>query len=334
MRLAINGFGRIGRLVFRAVFENHKEENLEVVAINDLQSIDTSIHLLKYDSVHGYFEKEVKKISEKKFSINQRNVNYFSEKNPKDLPWKDLNVDLVLECTGIFKTQKDCSLHLEAGAKKVLLSCPGNDLDKMIIYGVNDEILDKENDQIISCGSCTTNCLAPIVKVLNSEFGIVKGFASTIHSYTCDQNIIDRTHKDLRRARAAAVNIIPTTTGASKAVEKIFPELKGKLSGVAYRVPTPNVSLLEGNFILKKNTTLDTLKKTIIQWADLKFKSNVLGYTNENLVSSDFNHSPYSSMIDLSLLKVIDDNFVNIVSWYDNEWGFSNRMLDNASLMF
>ncbi len=332
MRLAVNGFGRIGRLVLRAIFENNQEEDIEVVAINDLQNIDTSIHLLKYDSVHGYFGKEIKKTSETQISIHDKIVSYFSEKNPKDLPWKDLGIDLVMECTGIFKTKEACSLHLKAGAKKVLLSCPGNDLDKTIIYGVNDETLN--NDRIISCGSCTTNCLAPIVKILNSEFGIVKGFASTIHSYTGDQNITDRAHKDLRRARAAAVNIIPTTTGAAKAIEKIFPELKGKLSGVAYRVPTPNVSLLECNFILQKNTTLEELKKVIINWADSKFKPNVLGYINENLVSSDFNHSPYSSMIDLSLLKVIDGNFVNIVSWYDNEWGFSNRMVDNASIMF
>lgn len=334
MRLAINGFGRIGRLVLRAIFENHKEKNLEVIAINDLQNIDASIHLLKYDSVHGCFGREVKKISETQISINGKKINYFSEKNPKDLPWKELDIDLVMECTGIFKTKEACSLHLEAGAKKVLLSCPGNDLDKTIIYGVNDEILDKENDKIISCGSCTTNCLAPIVKVLNFEFGIVKGFASTIHSYTGDQNIIDRAHKDLRRARAAAVNIIPTSTGAAKAIEKIFPELKGKLSGVAYRVPTPNVSLLECSFVLKKHTTPDELKKIIIGWAVSKFKSNILGYTNEKLVSSDFNHLPFSSLIDLSLLKVIDGNFVNVVSWYDNEWGFSNRMIDNASIMF
>lgn len=334
MRLAINGFGRIGRLILRAIFENHKEKDLEVVAINDLQNIDASIHLLKYDSVHGCFGKEVRKISETQISINEKKINYFSEKNPKDLPWEELDIDLVMECTGIFKTKEACSLHLEAGANKVLLSCPGNDLDRTIIYGVNDEILDKENDKIISCGSCTTNCLAPIVKVLNSEFGIIQGFASTIHSYTGDQNIIDRAHKDLRRARAAAVNIIPTSTGAAKAIEKIFPELKGKLSGVAYRVPTPNVSLLECNFVLQKNITLDELKKTIIEWTDSKFKSNILGYTNEKLVSSDFNHLPFSSLIDLSLLKVIDDNFVNIVSWYDNEWGFSNRMIDNASIMF
>ena len=334
MRLAINGFGRIGRLILRAIFENRKEKDFEVVAINDLQNIDASIHLLKYDSVHGCFGKEVKKISETKISINEKKINYFSEKNPKDLPWEELDIDLVMECTGIFKTKEACSLHLEAGAKKVILSCPGNDLDKTIIYGVNDEILDKENDTIISCGSCTTNCLAPIVKVLNSEFGIIQGFASTIHSSTGDQNIIDRAQIDLRRARAAAVNIIPTSTGAAKAIEKIFPELKGKLSGVAYRVPTPNVSLLECNFILQKDTTLDRLKEIIVEWADSKFKPNVLGYTNESLVSSDFNHSSFSSMIDLSLLKVIDGNFVNIVSWYDNEWGFSNRMIDNASIMF
>jgi len=334
MRLAINGFGRIGRLILRAIFENHQEKDLEVIAINDLQNIDTSIHLLRYDSVHGCFGKEVKKISENKMLISERTINYFSEKNPEDLPWKDLGVDLVMECTGIFKTKEACSSHLKAGAKKVLLSCPGNDLDKTIIYGVNEEIIDKENDKIISCGSCTTNCLAPIVKVLNTEFGIVKGFTSTIHSYTGDQNIIDRAHKDLRRARAAATNIIPTTTGAAKAIEKIFPELAGKLSGVAYRVPTPNVSLLESNFVLQKNITPDELKKTIIKWADSKFKPNVLGYTNENLVSSDFIHSPYSSVVDLSLLKVIDSNFINVVSWYDNEWGFSNRMIDNAGYLF
>ncbi len=334
MRLAINGFGRIGRLILRAIFENYQKKDLEVVAINDLQNIDTSIHLLKYDSVHGCFGKEVRKISENEISISEKTLNYFSEKNPKDLPWKDLGVDLVMECTGIFKTKEACSFHLEAGAKKVLLSCPGSDLDKTIIFGVNDEIIDRKKDKIISCGSCTTNCLAPIVKVLNTEFGIIKGFASTIHSYTGDQNVIDRNHKDLRRSRAAAVNIIPTTTGATKAIEKIFPEMKGKLSGVAYRVPTPNVSLLECNFVLQKNTTLDELKKMITKWADSEFKPNVLGYTNESLVSSDFIHSPYSSMIDLSLLKVIDGNFVNIVSWYDNEWGFSNRMIDNACSLF
>ena len=334
MRLAINGFGRIGRLVLRAVFENYQEKNLEIVAINDLQNIDTSIHLLKYDSVHGCFGKEIKKVSANKISINEKTVNYFSEKNPKNLPWKDLDIDLVMECTGIFKTKETCSSHLEAGAKKVLLSCPGSDLNKTIIYGVNDEILDKKNDKIISNGSCTTNCLAPIIKILNTEFGIIKGFASTIHSYTGDQSIIDRVHKDLRRARAAAVNIIPTTTGAAKAIEKIFPDLKGKLSGIAYRVPTPNVSLLECNFVLQKSTSLDELKKTIIKWADSKFRPNVLGYTNENLVSSDFTHSSYSSMVDLPLLKVIDGNFVNIVSWYDNEWGFSNRMIDNAGCLF
>lgn len=334
MKLAINGFGRIGRLVLRAIFESNKESNLEVVAINDLESVDTSIHLLKYDSVHGHFNKDVKKISENKILIDNREVNYYSEKKPQNLPWKNLDIDLVMECTGVFKTVEDCSLHLKAGAKKVLLSCPGKDLEKIIIFGVNDEVLSTEDDKIISCGSCTTNCLAPLVKILDSEFGIDKGFASTIHSYTGDQSLVDRDHRDLRRARAAAVNIIPTTTGAAKSIEKIFPKLKGKLMGAAYRVPTPNVSLVDCNFVLKKNTTSDEVKKIITDWADFKFKRNVLGYTNENLVSSDFNHSPYSSVVDLSLVKVIDGNFVNIVSWYDNEWGFSNRMIDNACLMF
>lgn len=333
MRVAINGFGRIGRLVLRAIFENNKENDLEVVAINDLENIDTSIHLLKYDSVHGSFNKVIKKISEDKIRIENQEVNYCSEKNPQNLPWKNLDVDLIMECTGVFKTEEACSLHLRAGAKKVLLSCPGKDLEKIVIFGVNDDILDKE-DKIVSSGSCTTNCLAPIVKILDSEFGIDKGFASTIHSYTGDQSIVDKGHRDLRRARAAAVNIIPTTTGAAKSIEKIFPKLKGKLLGAAYRIPTPNVSLVDCNFSLKKNTTQEQLKEVIIKWANFKFKPNVLGYTHESLVSSDFNHSPYSSIVDLSLVKVIDGNFVNIVSWYDNEWGFSNRMIDNACLMF
>jgi len=333
MKVAINGFGRIGRLVLRAIFENDRENDLEVVAINDLENIDTSVHLLKYDSVHGFFNKAVSKISENKVRIGSREVYYYSERNPQDLPWESLDVDLVMECTGVFKTKEACSLHLKAGARKVLLSCPGKDLEKIIIFGVNDDILSKE-DKIVSSGSCTTNCLTPIVKILDSEFGIDKGFASTIHSYTGDQNIVDTGHADLRRARAAAINIIPTTTGATKSVEKIFPQLKGKLQGAAYRVPTPNVSLVDCNFSLKKNTTLEQLKEIIIKWADFKFKPNVLGYTRENLVSSDFNHSPYSSIVDLSLVKVIDGNFVNIVSWYDNEWGFSNRMIDNACLMF
>lgn len=332
MKVAINGFGRIGRLVLRAIFENDRESELEVVAVNDLENIDTSIHLLKHDSVHGFFNKAVKKISEDKIRIGNQEVNYYSKRNPQDLPWENLVVDLVMECTGVFKTEEACSLHLKAGAKKVLLSCPGKDLKKIVIFGVNDDTLNKE-DKIVSSGSCTTNCLAPIVKILDSEFGIDKGFASTIHSYTGDQNIVDKGHRDLRRARAAAVNIIPTTTGAAKSIEKIFPKLKGKLQGAAYRVPTPNVSLVDCNFSLKKSTTLEQLKEIIIKWADFKFKPDVLGYTCEGLVSSDFNHSPYSSIVDLSLVKVIDGNFVNIVSWYDNEWGFSNRMIDNACLM-
>ncbi|MBO7453979.1 MAG: type I glyceraldehyde-3-phosphate dehydrogenase [Alphaproteobacteria bacterium] len=333
MKVAINGFGRIGRLVLRAIFETDKKNGLEVVAINDLENIDTSIHLLKYDSVHGFFNKAVNKISENKIRIENQEVNYYSKKDPQDLPWENLGVDLVMECTGVFKTEEACSLHLKAGAKKVLLSCPGKDLEKIVIFGVNDEVLNKE-DKIVSSGSCTTNCLAPIVKILDSEFGIDKGFASTIHSYTGDQSIVDKGHRDLRRARAAAVNIIPTTTGAAKSIEKIFPKLKGKLQGAAYRVPTPNVSLVDCNFSLKKSTTSEQLKEIIIKWANFKFKPNVLGYTRENLVSSDFNHSSYSSIVDLSLVKVIDGNFINIVSWYDNEWGFSNRMIDNACLMF
>lgn len=334
MRLAINGFGRIGRLALRSIFEQNRNSEFEVVAINDLQDIDTSIHLLKYDTIHGSFNGKIEKISENCLVINGTKVHYSSEKNPKNLQWKDLEVDLVMECTGVLKTEAACFNHLEAGAKKVLLSCPGNDIKTIVIYGVNDEILTNNDCKIVSCGSCTTNCLAPIVSLVHSELKIIKGFASTIHSYTGDQNIVDRSHKDLRRARTAASNIIPTTTGAAKAIEKIFPELQGRLSGVAYRVPTPDVSLVECNFVVEKSISEEELKEIIVEWADNKLKPNVLGYTDEQLVSSDFIHSKFSSIIDLSLVKVIDSNFINVVSWYDNEWGFSNRMLDNASLMF
>ena len=333
MRVAINGFGRIGRLILRAAFENNLKE-VDVVAINDLQSVDSAAHLLKHDSVHGFFNKDVKKLSESSFSVEGKKINYYSEKNPADLPWKDLNVNLVMECTGIFKTKEKCLEHIKAGAKKVLLSCPGDSEMKTIVFGVNEDTINKNEDLIVSAGSCTTNCLAPVVKVLNCEFGIEKGNVSTIHSYTGDQNIVDTFHKDLRRSRAAAQNIIPTSTGAAKTIEKIFPDMKGKISGIAFRVPTPNVSLIDCGFLLKKNVTEDEIRNALMSWSVSKFKKNVLLCSGEELVSSDFIHSAYSSIVDLPLIKVVGDNFVRVVSWYDNEWGFANRMLDNACLLF
>lgn len=333
MKIAINGFGRIGRLILRAAFENDVKD-LDIIAINDLQSIDSAIHLLKHDSVHRFFNKNIKKISETLISIDGKEINYFSEKNPMNLPWERLNIDLVMECTGIFRTKETCAQHIKAGAKKVLLSCPGDSEIKTIVFGVNDDIINKNEDLVISAGSCTTNCLAPIVKVLNSEYGIEKGNVSTIHSYTGDQNIVDTFHKDLRRSRAAALNIIPTTTGVTKTIEKIFLDLKGKISGLAFRVPTADVSLVDCNFLLKKNVTAEEIRETMLNWSISKLKKNILRCCDEELVSSDFVHSIYSSIVDLPLIKVVDSNFVHIVSWYDNEWGFANRMLDNACLLF
>lgn len=332
MRVAINGFGRIGRMIFRAVLEQ-KFDDIEIVAVNDLQDIDTSLHLLKYDSVHGILSGDVRKVSNQKFEINGREVGYFSERNIENLPWKNLSIDLVMECTGVFKTREKYSLHLKAGAKKVLLSFPCSDADKTIIFGVNENLINPQKDMFISNGSCTTNCLAPVVKIISSEYGIDSGFVSTVHSYTGDQRLIDSTHKDLRRARAAAVNIIPTTTGAAKAIGQIFPELNGKLAGVAFRVPTPNVSLIDCNFYLKTKTSIEDVNGVIRKWSEQKL-SGVLGYTNKELVSSDFCHSSYSSVVDLSLTNVINGTFLHLISWYDNEWGFSCRMLDTARLMF
>lgn len=330
MKVAINGFGRIGRMILRAYIEKQPND-IEIIAINDLQDIDTSIHLLKYDSVHGRLNATVEKSSDSSIKINGNEIKYISERNPENLPWRNLNVDLVMECTGVFKTREACTKHLNAGASKVLLSCPGNDLDKTIVFGVNDHTLTPD-DILVSNGSCTTNCLAPVVNVLNSEFGISGGFVSTIHAYTGDQRLVDTSHKDLRRARAAASNIIPTSTGAAEAIANIFPELTGKLSGIAYRVPTQNVSLIECTFVLNAKTTATDINQKIKEWATTKMPE-VLGFTDEQLVSCDFCHSSFSSIVDLSLTKVIE-NIAHITSWYDNEWGFSCRMLDTAKRMF
>lgn len=329
MRIAINGFGRIGRLYLRALFGLTKD--LEIIAVNDLQTLDSAIHLLMYDSVHGRFNLPVKKVSETEFSVDGHHIKYFSKKCPEELPWQELDIDLVVECTGVFLTKELSSMHIAAGAKKVLVSCPSKDADRTIVFGVNNNSLTKD-DVFVSNGSCTTNCLAPIIKILQENFGIEKGHFLTVHSYTGDQRIVDLPHKDFRRARAGATNIIPTSTGASRTIERIFPELKGKISGLAVRVPTPNVSMIDFSFSTKKKIDEEGLKLLIKKYAETELKG-VLGYTEDALVSSDFNHSPLSSVVDLPLLQVIGDYSSHIVSWYDNEWGFANRMIDVSCLI-
>lgn len=267
IRIAINGFGRIGRLVFRAFLENYQDKNIEIVAVNDLSSIDAVIHLLTYDSVHGKLKAEVSKISESEFCVNGRNVKYTSHKNLQDLNWKQYDVDLVMECTGVFKGRKDCAAHISAGASKVLISAPSDDVDNTIVYGVNHISINKNEDVFVSCASCTTNCLAPIVSVLHGQFGLQSGFVTTVHSYTGDQRLIDTYHSDLRRSRSAAGNIIPTSTGATKAIEKIFPDLKGRLSGIAIRVPTSNVSIVDFTCSLSTNVTVESVNNAIIKGA-------------------------------------------------------------------
>lgn len=332
MNVAINGFGRIGRLVLRAFFETNKYD-FNIVAINDLINIDTAIHLLKYDSVHRKFHADVQKISESVLAINGTKITYISKKSPAELPWKALDVDLVLECTGLFNTREKCKEHLTSGAKKVLISCPSEDTDKTIVFGVNCDSIDKTNDIIISNASCTTNCLAPVVKAIHEEIGILNGFATTIHSYTGDQRLVDMGHKDVRRARAAATNMVPTSTGATKAIEQIFPELKGKLSGLSIRVPSPNVSMIDFTCNVSKKITEIDINNAIKKYADGNLK-NILGYTEEKLVSCDFNHDPHSAVVDFALTKIVDGNVAHIVAWYDNEWGFSNRMLDVSAKLF
>ncbi len=329
IRVAINGFGRIGRLTLRAVLENSKN-NVEVVAINDLGSPESNAHLFKYDSVHGIFNGTVEAKNDS-IVVNGKEIKTFAERDPKNLPWKAHNIDIVFECTGIFTAKEKASMHLTAGAKKVLISGPSEDADLTVVYGVNHDKITKDH-LIISNASCTTNCLAPVVHVLHKAFGIEKGFCTTVHSYTGDQPIVDTFHKDPRRARAGALSMIPTTTGAAKAVGLVLPELKGKLDGSSIRVPTPNVSLIDFKFTTLKPTTAEEINKLISQ-ASEGYLKGVLGANNAPLVSSDFNHNPLSSIFDLTQTKVMDGNFVRVVSWYDNEWGFSNRMSDTATEM-
>lgn len=326
-KVAINGFGRIGRNILRAIIESGRTD-IEVIAINDLGPVETNAHLLQYDSVHGRFPVEVK-TSDDTIDVGRGPIKVTAIRNPADLPWSD--VDVVLECTGIFTSKEACQAHLENGASRVLISAPGKDADKTIVYGVNHDSLTAD-DLIVSNASCTTNCLSPVAYVLNNAIGIERGFMTTIHSYTGDQPTLDTMHKDLYRARAAALSMIPTSTGAAKAVGLVLPELNGKLDGVAIRVPTPNVSVVDLTFTASRNTTVEEINDAIRAAADGPLKS-ILGYTDKPLVSSDFNHDPHSSIFHMDQTKVMDGHMVRILSWYDNEWGFSNRMADTAVAM-
>jgi len=329
VRVAINGFGRIGRNILRAIIESGRKD-IEVVAINDLAPVETSAHLLRFDSVHGRFPHEVK-TSTDTIDVGRGPIRVTAIKDPANLPHKDLKVDIALECTGIFTAKDKASTHLTAGAKRVLVSAPADGADITIVYGVNHDKLMKVH-KVVSNASCTTNCLAPVAKVLNDAIGIEKGFMTTVHAYTNDQPSLDQVHKDLYRARAAALSMIPTSTGAAKAVGLVLPELAGKLDGVAIRVPTPNVSVIDFKFVAKRKTNKDEVNAAIKRASDQQLKG-ILGYTTQPNVSIDFNHDPHSSVFHMDQTKVLDDTFVRVMSWYDNEWGFSNRMADTAIAM-
>jgi len=325
MRVAINGFGRIGKLVFRAFLEKNLK-SVEIVAINELGSLDASLHLMQYDSVHGKLPIEIQKTKEG-LKYKNKTIKFFSERNPANLPWKKLKVDIVLECSGVFASKEKASSHLIAGAKKVIISAPGSNVDATIVQGVNNKILNKKHT-VISNGSCTTNCLAPVAMVLDNGVGISNGFMTTVHSYTGDQRLIDQTHSDLMRARGAAISMIPTSTGAAKALSLVLPSLKGKLDGIAIRVPTPNVSLIDLTFTSKKNTTVEKINELMVKASKSKNLKNILTTNKLPLVSIDFNHNSSSSIFDLTQTQVLNGNFCRVLSWYDNEWGFSNRMID------
>jgi len=330
VRVSINGFGRIGRLVLRAAFEANRND-IEIVAINDLADAATNAHLLKYDSVHGRFVGEVK-TEGNDLIINGKRVKGLQVSDPAKLGWGDLGVDVAMECSGRFTKRADAEKHLQAGAKKVLISAPATDEDLTVVFGVNDKDL-KASHTVVSNASCTTNCLAPVVHVLHNAIGIAHGFMTTIHSYTGDQRVVDTMHADMHRARAAAINMIPTSTGAAKAIGKVIPDLKGKLDGTSIRVPTPNVSVVDFKFVAKRATTVEEINAAIKAAADAGPLKGILGYYDEPLVSTDFNHDKRSSIFALEETKVIEGTFVRIMTWYDNEWGFSNRMSDTAVAM-
>ncbi len=329
VRVAINGFGRIGRLVLRGIYESGRDD-IEVVAINDLGPVETNAHLLQFDSVHGRFPHEVKVVGEN-LDIGRGQIRVTSERNPADLPWGEMDVDIALECTGIFTARDKAAMHLEAGAKRVLVSAPATNADLTVVYGVNHDKLDSSH-VVVSNASCTTNCLAPVAKVLNDTVGILQGFMTTVHAYTGDQPVLDTLHKDLHRARGAALSMIPTTTGAARAVGLVLPELAGKLDGTSVRVPTPNVSMIDLVFNAGRDTSIEEVNEAIRAAAEGPMKG-VLAVNDLPLVSIDFNHNPASSTFDLTQTQVIDKRLVRVLSWYDNEWGFSNRMADTAVAM-
>lgn len=325
IRVALNGYGRIGRCIVRALYEDRAKHDIKIIAINDLSNVEAMAHLTRYDSTHGRFPAEVS-VDGEYLVINGDRILLCAERNPEQLPWGKLDVDIVFECTGLFTDRAKAQLHINAGAKKVLISAPSKDADATIVYGVNEKSL-SASDTIVSNASCTTNCLAPVAKALNDSIGISTGLVNTVHAYTNDQMLLDGTHSDLRRARAAAHSIIPTKTGAASAVGLVLPELAGKLDGFAMRVPTMNVSVVDLTFEAARSTTVKEINAVM-----KKAASDILHYTEEPLVSCDFNHYPASSIFDATQTKVLG-NLVKVVSWYDNEWGFSNRMLDTARCM-
>ncbi len=333
-KIAINGFGRIGRCILRALVER-KVTDLELVAINDLTDAKTLAHLLKYDSIHREFKAAEVSAGESSIKVGGREIKVTAIKDPAELPWKELGVDIVLECTGLFTDKDKAAAHLKAGAKKVIISAPAKKHDLTVVMGVNDDKYDAKNHHIVSCGSCTTNCLAPVAKVMNDTFGIVQGLMTTVHSYTNDQHILDIPHRkgDLRRARAAAVSMIPTSTGAAKALSEVIPELAGKFDGQAVRVPTVDVSLVDLTIITEKPMTKDAIHAAMKKAANEGAMKDVLDYVDIELVSNDYIGNPASSSFDATMTQVLGDKFAKIFAWYDNEWGFSNRMIDLSRLM-
>jgi len=329
-RVAINGFGRIGRLTLRALHEQDRND-VQCVAINDLGSVRANAHLLKYDSVHGRFDGEIKTGNDW-MDIGKGPIRVLAERDPAKLPWKELNVDVVLECTGLFTKRDAAAKHLEAGAKRVIVSAPADGADITVVLGVNSDKLKPEH-KVLSNGSCTTNCLAPVAYVLNEALGIEQGYMTTVHSYTGDQNTVDTLHKDMRRARAAGLNLIPTSTGAARALGLVIPALQGKLDGTSIRVPTPNVSLIDFKFSAARDTTKDEINELMIKAANSNRFKGILAVNNEETVSSDFNHDAHSATFDLTQTAVMGKRLCRVLAWYDNEWGFSNRMVEMAALV-
>ncbi len=329
VRVAINGFGRIGRNILRAIHENDRKD-IEIIAINDLGDVHTNVHLLKYDSIHGPFRGEIK-VGQDYFDIGHGPIKVLAERDPSKLPWAAMNADIVMECTGIFSDREKAAMHLRAGAKKVLVSAPAKGADLTVVYGVNHNKLERSHE-VVSNASCTTNCLAPVAKVINDLCGIAQGYMTTIHSYTNDQRILDLPHKDLRRARAAALSIIPTSTGAAKAVGLVLPSLAGKLDGTAIRVPTPNVSVIDLCVVPVRETSVSDINSAMEHASQQELKG-ILAVVKDEVVSVDFNHNPYSSNFDITQTQIVDGRLVRVLSWYDNEWGFSCRMADVAVAM-